>query len=221
MAAAEIRASISRNMSRIAALTMRHSHMVPAIAMMRCRSAAAKLGRNFVDVAEWPVTARLIELEQRARPHREAVVDWWRWWRQHDPYSQGSGAPPSLARIGIFGVLTFQQAFLEQPLGLSAYGGARAVQAICDLCSRARRPQGDKFADFLGGPSGHGGPRRSGHPAPGAMTADSCGTILSIASFPRRRRVSSVQLNRVTLPVRVPRASTHPIPEIHWPRSTG
>jgi hypothetical protein len=140
MAAAEIRASTSRNMSRIAALTMRNSHMVPAIAMTRCRSAAAKLGRNFVDVAERPVTARLIELEQRARPHREAVVDWWRWWRQHDPDSQWSGAPPSLARIGIFGVLTFQQAFLEQPLGLSAYGGARAVQAICDLCSRARRP---------------------------------------------------------------------------------
>jgi hypothetical protein len=96
------------------------------------------------------------------------------------------------------------------------------VQAICDLCSRARRPQGDKFADFLSAPSGHGGPPRSGHPAPGAITADSCGTILAIASFPRRRRVSKVQLNRVTLRVRLPRASTptHPILEIHWPRST-
>src|SRR5258707_12978340 len=107
MAAAEIRASISRNMSRIAALTMRHSHMVPAIAMTRCRSAAAKLGRNFVDVAERPVTARLIELEQRARPHREPVVDWWRWGRQHDPDSQWWGRAPALARSCIFGILTF------------------------------------------------------------------------------------------------------------------
>src|SRR2546430_14714094 len=90
--------------------------MMRAIGQGRRLVGAAKLGRNFVDVAEWPVTARLIELEQRARPHREAVVDWWRWSRQHDPYSQGSGAPPSLARIGIFGVLTFQQAFLEQPV---------------------------------------------------------------------------------------------------------
>jgi hypothetical protein len=101
----------------------------------------------------------------------------------------------------------------------SAYGGARAVQAICDLCGRAHRPQRDKFADFLGGPAGHGRLVGQGHPAPGAMTADSCGTILAIASFPRRRRASSVRLNRVTLRVRLPRASTPNTsnPRMHWP----
>jgi len=38
-----------------------------------------------------------------------------------------------------------------------------------------------------------------GAPAPGAMPADSCGTILAIALFPKWQRAAGVQLNRVTL----------------------
>ena len=38
---------------------------------------------------------------------------------------------------------------LSNRFAFSAYGRARAVQAICDFCGRAHRPQGDKFADFL------------------------------------------------------------------------
>ena len=131
--------------------------MVRAITTTRHGGIAAELGRNFVDVAERPVTAPVVELDQGTRPHREAVVDRrWRRWRQHDPDLLWSGAPSWLSRIGMFGILTFQQAFPEQPFYLSAYGGARAVQAICDFCSRARRPQRDKFAEFLVGPAGHG-----------------------------------------------------------------
>ena len=131
--------------------------MVRAIAMTRCRGCAAKLGCDLVDRAERPVTAGGIEFEDRTRLHREAVINLWR--RQHDSGSRWSGARSSLLRIGMFGVLSFQQAFPEQSLHLSAYGGARAAQAICDLCGRAHRPQGDKFSEFLIGPTGHGRPR--------------------------------------------------------------
>ena len=113
--------------------------MVRAIAMTRCRGGAAKLGCDLVDRAERPVTAGGIEFEDRTRLHREAVINWWR--RQHDSGSRWSGARSSLLRIGMFGVLSFQQAFPEQSLHLSAYGGARAAQAICDLCGCALRPQ--------------------------------------------------------------------------------
>ena len=89
--------------------------------------------------------------------HREAVVNLWQ--RKHESGSRWSGARSSLLRIGMFGVLSFQLAFPEQSLHLSAYGGAGAAQAICDLCGRALRPQGDKFAEFLIGPTGHGRPR--------------------------------------------------------------
>ena len=89
---------------------------------------AAKLGCDLVDRAERPVTAGGIEFEDRTRLHREAVINLWR--RQHDSGSRWSGARSSLLRIGMFGVLSFQQAFPEQSLHLSAYGGARAVQAI-------------------------------------------------------------------------------------------
>ena len=137
--------------------------MVRAIAMTRCRGFAAKLGCDLVDRAERPVTAGGIQFEDRTRLHREAIVNLWR--RHHDSGSRWSGARSSLLRIGMFGVLSFQQAFPEQSLHLSAYGGALAAQAICDLCGRALRPQGDKFAEFLIGPTGHGS---LGHGGPSA-----------------------------------------------------
>ncbi len=86
-----------------------------------------------------------------------------------------------------------QQSLLAQPLCLAAYRRAQAVQPFGYLRSRICRPQGNKFAEFLVGPTGHGGTSVMAAPAPGAMPTDSCGIILAIALSPRRRRLRAAR----------------------------
>jgi len=59
----------------------------------------------------------------------------------------------------MLGRIVRQQSLLAQPLCLAAYRRALAVQPFGYLRSRICRPQGNKFAEFLVGPTGHGGPR--------------------------------------------------------------
>jgi len=62
-----------------------------------------------------------------------------------------------------------------------------------------------------------------GAPAPGAMPADSCGTILAIALFPKWQRAAGVQLNRVTLLVEFAagfNADEPPVEKPYYPRGT-
>jgi len=71
------------------------------------------------------------------------------------------GPRPPLWRIDVemLGRIVRQQSLLAQPLCLAAYRRALAVQPFGYLRSRICRPQGNKFAEFLVGPTGHGGPR--------------------------------------------------------------
>jgi hypothetical protein len=62
----------------------------------------------------------------------------------------------------------------------SAYRRALAVQPFGYLQSRTCRPQGNKLAGFLVGPTGHGDLGYGG-PVPDSRLADSWGTILAIA----------------------------------------
>ena len=71
------------------------------------------------------------------------------------------GPRPPLWRIDVemLGRIVRQQSLLAQPLCLPAYRRALAVQPFGNLRSRICRPQGNKFAEFLVGPAGHGRPR--------------------------------------------------------------
>jgi hypothetical protein len=86
-----------------------------------------------------------------------------------------------------------QQSLLAQPLCLAAYRRAQAVQPFGYLRSRICRPQGNKFAEFLVGPTGHGGTSVMAAPAPGAMPTDSCDIILAITLSPRRLRLRAAR----------------------------
>ena len=88
--------------------------------------------------------------------------------------------------VGILGIVR-RKSIQTQPLCLPEYRRAPAVQLFGNLRSRICRPQGNKFAEFLVGPTGHGGTSVMAAPAPGAMPTDSCGIILAIALSPRRR----------------------------------
>ena len=99
---------------------------------------------------------------------------------QHDSTSRWSG---------MFGVLSFQQAFPEQSFHLSAYGGGRRYE-ICAAVLFGHRVtssrssssvQRDMTASVMAAP------------APGAMPADSCGAILATALSPHRRRLRSTR----------------------------
>ena len=83
-------------------------------------------------------------------------------WRRHCIIS-ARGRPP-LWRIDIeaLGRIVRQQSLLAQPLCLPAYRRALAMQPFGNLRSRICRPQGNKFAEFLVGPAGHGRPRHGG-----------------------------------------------------------
>src|SRR5258707_4553642 len=98
------------------------------------------------------------------------------------------GPRPPLWRIDVemLGRIVRQQSLLAQPLCLAADRRALAVQPFGYLRSRICRPQGNKFAEFLVGPTGHGGPR-SWRAQPWAMSAESCCTIFANALSPRPR----------------------------------
>src|SRR5258705_5023822 len=87
----------------------------------------------------------------------------------------------------MLGKIARQQSLLAQLLCLVANRRARAVQPFGNLRRRICRPQDGKFAEFLVGPAGHGGPRSWRPQRPGAMPADSCGTLLAIALSPPPR----------------------------------
>jgi hypothetical protein len=126
-----------------------------------------------------------------------------------------------LCGLGCLAFLPFNKPSLSNRR-LFVYGRARAAQTICDLCGRARRPEGDKFAGFFVGPAGHG--RRSWRP----QRLVPCLPIRAAPFWRLHLLRASARLKRSIEPshfagFRLPPASMpiHPIPEMHCPRSTG
>src|SRR5258708_35161760 len=91
---------------------------------------------------------------------------------------------PPLWRIDVemLGRIVRQQSLLAQPLCLAAYRRALAVQPFGYLRSRICRPQGNKFAEFLVGPTGHGGPPSLRPHRPGACPPTPVAPLLPLLS---------------------------------------
>ena len=92
--------------------------------------------------------------------------------------------------------IVWRQPIQAQPFRLAAYRPARAAQSFGNLQRRICWPQSDKFAEFLVGPAGHVGLGMAA-PAPGAMHADLCGTILAYCTHAARRPMAVAEKRQV------------------------
>ena len=91
----------------------------------------------------------------RSRPARSARPSCW---HSATPAERSCFEWPPLWRIdclNILGRIVRPQSIQPQPFCLAAYRPARAMQLFDKFRHRVCRPQGDEFAKFLVGPTGH------------------------------------------------------------------
>jgi len=174
-------------------VSVRHAQMVRAVATTRHDGTAAEQRRDLVHLAERPVTAPVVELEQRAWPHLQQTQIWGRWLLRPDRRFRCGARWPHMPiwprlHLEMFFHAAWQQLIVAQPHYLSAYRRARAVQPSRNLRGRCFRPKADEQEGFLGGPGDHTGTSQARPANWASIRQKHRGVPTRYARWPRARR---------------------------------